>query len=199
MSTQNESIADRLKDFVSDKKVTGKMMSDAEELRSKKRRLKRFNFFMLGNGLDLTFLLLLGSLLIIGLVMMFSASFPSAYYSKNNSNYFINRQLFFAVGGFIGAIAVSCVDYHHFHKVAKGFLVAAWILMVVVLITNHGSDEPKRWFNIGPFGFQVSELTKFALILYMAHWGSIHYDKMRTFKYGVLPGLVLIIITRELL
>ena len=46
---------------------------------------------------------------------------------------------------------------------------------------------------------QVSEICKFALILFMAHWSSLYYDKMRTFKYGVAPGLVLLLITSFLL
>ena len=175
------------------------MMSDAQALRSKSRRQKKFRFLMFGNGLDLPFLLLLGSILIIGLVMMFSASFPSAYYSKDNSNYYISRQLGFAVAGFAAAIAVSYVDYHHLHKAAKWVLLVAWLLMIIVIPANHGSDDPKRWLNLGIFGFQVSEVTKFALILFMAHWSSVYYDKMRTFKYGVLPGLVLIVVTSFLL
>lgn len=163
------------------------------------RHRKKFRLVSVGNGLDMTFLLLVVVVLVIGLVMMFSASFPTAYFSKDSSYYFIKRQAGFAIVGLIIMIAVSFVDYHHYHKYAVPVLIGAWLLMLIVIPANWGSDEPKRWLDLGPISIQVSEICKFALILFMAHWSSLYYDKMQTFKYGVLPGLVLILITSFLL
>ena len=167
--------------------------------KNKRRRRKRYRLLSFGNGMDIMFLLLVIGVLIIGLVMMFSASFPVAYFSKDSSYYFIKRQLIFAAIGVAAMLALSFVDYHYYHKFAVPVMIGAWLLMIIVLPANMGSDDPKRWLNIGSFTIQVSEICKFALILFMAHWSSLYYDKMTTFKYGVLPGIVLLLITSFLL
>ncbi len=170
-----------------------------DEEKLKRRRRKTFRLLSIGNGLDMPFLLLVLAVLIVGLVMMFSASFPVAYFSKDSSYYFIKRQVMFAVIGVAIMFIVSFVDYHHYHKFAVPVLLGAWLLMVIVIPANWGSDDPRRWINIGPINIQVSEICKFALILFMAHWSSLYYDKMKTFKFGVAPGLVLLVVTSFLL
>ncbi len=197
ISKKLNKLLDRAKGLVLDGGSAAGSGIDPEKL--KKRRRKKFRIVSIGNGMDVPFFLLVIVVLIIGLVMMFSASFPVAYFSKDSSYYFIQRQLAFAVIGVIVMIGLSFFDYHHYHKIALPTLCIAWLLMIVVLFTNWGSDEPKRWINIGSINVQVSEICKFALILFMAHWSSLYYDKMRTFKYGVAPGLVLLLITSFLL
>lgn len=191
-----DSLVGSAKSFLTGKQTAASAI-DPERL--KRRRRKKFRWLSIGNGLDMPFLGLVVVVLIIGLVMMFSASFPVAYFSKDSSYYFIKRQLIFALVGLVIMFAVSFIDYHHYHAFAVPMLLAAWLLMIIVIPANWGSDEPKRWFNIGPVNVQVSEICKFALILFMAHWSSLYYDKMTSFKYGVLPGIVLLLITSFLL
>ena len=167
----------------------------------KARRRKKFRIFSKGDGIDLTFFLLVLAVLIIGLVMMFSASYPYAFHRYDDSYYFIKRQLVFALLGVAAMLGLSYFDYHHLHKFAAPALGAAWVLMILVLImpSSGDGDDPKRWFELGVFRIQASEICKFALILFMANWGSIYYKKMRTIKYGVLPGVVVLAITAVLL
>ena len=165
------------------------------------RRRKKFRIFSKGEGLDLTFFLLVLAVLIIGLVMMFSASYPYAFHRYDDSYFFIKRQLIFALLGVGAMLALSYFDYHHLHKVAAPALGVAWILMILVLImpSSGDGDEPKRWLELGVFRIQASEICKFALILFMANWGSIYYKKMRTIKFGVLPGVAVLTVTAFLL
>ncbi len=199
MGNQFDGITKKVKDFVFDTEKIGELTKEADEIKRKRRRKKKFGFMELGNGVDIRFVLLLTAVVVIGLVMMFSASFPTAYFSKENSYFFIKKQLVAAVLGVAAMLVLSLVDYHHLHFFAFPLLIIGWLLLVVVLIANIGSNEPKRWLN--PFGvsIQVSEICKFTLILFMAHWSSLYYDKMRTFKYGVLPGVVLLLVTSFLL
>ena len=165
------------------------------------RRRKKFRIFSKGEGLDLTFFLLVLTVLIIGLVMMFSASYPYAFHRYDDSYFFIKRQLIFALLGVAAMIGLSYFDYHHLHKFAAPALGVAWLLMILVLImpSSGDGDEPKRWLELGVFRIQASEICKFALILFMANWGSIYYKKMRTIKFGVLPGVVVLAVTALLL
>lgn len=189
-------------DNFSDKPIAKKKSQAEPEGRKKAPRgirvRKRFKLFSKGMGMDLPFLLLLLALLIIGLVMMFSASYPFAYDRYENSYYFLTRQLIFAVVGVGVMIAVSYFDYHHFHKLAVPILVAAWLLMLLVLILP-SDDDTKRWLRLGVFSIQASEVCKFAIILFLANWGSLYYRKMHTIKYGVMPALVVFAVSAFLL
>ncbi len=157
-----------------------------------RRRLEKTKLFMRGMGLDLPFLLLVLVLVVIGLIMMFSASYPIAYYSsktENDSYFYLKRQLTFALVGIAAMLGISFFNYNKLHKLAPIFLGVSYLALLLVLIIP--SAGVRRWFEIGPFSFQASELTKFAIILFFAHWGSIYYDKMQYAKYSVLPGIVI--------
>lgn len=139
------------------------------------------------------------AVLVVGLVMMFSASYPNAYYYKNgDSYYFIRSQLIWAVIGVIAMIAVSYFDYHHFHKFALPILGISFVLLVVVLFMPMVNGV-HRWIPLGPIGFQASEITKFAIVLSFAHFISVNFKRMGTFKYGILPYGIILAFTAFLL
>ena len=160
-----------------------------------KRKLK---FFERGMGIDLPFLLLVLVLLIIGMIMMFSASFPNAYYNKHDSYFFIKRQMIFALIGLAAMIAISFFNYNKLHKFAGPMMIIAWVLLGIVLIVP-SENGVHRWIGISSFNIQPSEIAKFAVILYFAHWGSVYYDKMQYAKYSVAPGLGIFAFTAGLL
>lgn len=149
-----------------------------------------------GMGLDLPFLLLVLVLVIIGMIMMFSASYPSAYYKLNDSYFYVRRQLIYAVIGLAAMIGISFFNYNKLHKLAPMLLGFAYLTLVVVLFLP---GKVHRWIEVGPINIQASEIMKFALILFFAHWGSLYYDKMQYAKYSVLPGLVVFGSTAALL
>ena len=163
-----------------------------------KRVKKKFRVFSIRSGMDLPFFFLLLVLLTIGLVMMFSASYPYAYYNMNgDSYYFIRNQAMFAVIGVVIMIAVSYFDYHHLHKFAIPILIVTYLLLVAMLVLRGTQLVPNikgayRWFYIGPLNFQPSEVAKFALILIFSHLISLNFEKMGTFRYGVLPYVLIL-------
>lgn len=152
------------------------------------RRRKRFSLLSIGKGLDMPFCLLIFILLAIGITMMFSASYPVAYYEQGDSYYYLKRQLIFALVGLAVMLLVSYVDYHYFHRFAALVLGVSYFALVLVLVLPAQEGDVHRWIGLGAFGIQASEISKFAIILFLAHWGSRYYDRMDTFKYGVLPG-----------
>ena len=162
---------------------------------TRRGRLKQ-RMFDRGMGLDLPFLLLVLVLLVIGMIMMFSASFPVAYYNLGDSYYYIKRQAIFAAIGLAAMVFLSFFNYNKLHKVAALFIGISWVLLVVVLIVP---GDIHRWFAIGNFNVQPSEIAKFSIIVFFAHWGSMYYDKMQYAKYSVLPGLVVFGVTAGLL
>ena len=93
----------------------------------------KLKIFSVRSGLDLPLFFITLILLVIGLIMLFSASAPNAYYFKNgDSYYFIRSQLIWAVLGVVAMIAISYFDYHHLHKLAVPILIVSFLLLILV-------------------------------------------------------------------
>ena len=140
---------------------------------AKKAPKKRSDFWAVGK-LDVPFLLLVMTILTIGLVMLFSASYTYAYYNEHgDSAYFFKRQFVFAVVGVIAMFFVSKVRYDYFKLFAIPAVLLSWFLLVIVLFLPPVKPGFHRWINLGLFTFQPSEIAKLAIILFCA-W---HMDK----------------------
>ena len=127
--------------------------------------------------MDLPFLMLVLMLVGIGLIMMFSASFASAYYDssqnvQNNPMFYIRRQAAYAAAGLLVMYVTSKINYQRFRWMSVFVLVGAIALLVLVL-TPIGVEinQGKRWLYLflvaGPT-FQPSEIAKVAVVLFFA-------------------------------
>lgn len=146
-------------------------------------------------GMDLTFLVLVLLLLAFGLVMLFSASYAYAFYYYNNSFEFISKQIVFAAAGVVAMILISFVDYRILRRFAY-IMAGGSILLLVAVLFSAPINNARRWIDLGFTQFQPSELMKFALIVLFAHMICKNYNKMKTFRYGMLPfGAVLGVIS----
>jgi cell division protein FtsW len=124
---------------------------------------------------DLPFLMLTLLLLGIGLIMMLSASYATAYYDSKVSSpyYYFIRQLIFGVGGLAVLYFVSKINYQSLRWLSVFILIAAFVLLVLVLVPGVGvtHNHAQRWMKIlivaGP-EFQPSEVAKLGVVLYFA-------------------------------
>ena len=155
---------------------------------SRKKKAKKAGWFAIGMGIDFPFCIILMILLTIGTIMMFSASYAFSYYTQGNSYYYLWRQLIFIGLGIVGMIVMSFFNYNKLHKIAPIVLGIAYFALVLVLILP--SNGVKRWIPLGMFNIQPSEIAKFAVILFFAHWASKYYNKMQLARYSVLPGVL---------
>ena len=148
-----------------------------------------------GGRMDVPFLLLTLLLTAIGLVMLFSASFPSAYYETGNPAYYFKRQAIFAALGLSAMFVVAKVNYQRWRGAARlllGFSVFLLILVIIphVGITNNGAT---RWLGIeNVFTFQPSEIAKLAVIVYFADSISKKREKMLQWREGILPYAIIL-------
>ena len=167
----------------------------ARQERQRLRKEKEQESRELARGpIDLPFCLLVLLLTAIGLVMLLSASFPSAYYETKNNDpmHYFTRQGVFAVMGVAAMFFISKINYQRFRAFAKPLLYIAIILLVLVLIPGIGQtrNNATRWIGVGElFTFQPSEIAKLAVVLYFSDSISKKKDKMRTTRYGILPYL----------
>lgn len=147
---------------------------------------KKTQGFFLKGKLDPVFLLLVLSLLAIGLICLFSSSYAYALENYDNAYHFISRQAVFAVGGTLLMLFVSKFNYYVYRRLSwLIYAVAILLLLIVLLMPAYYDGFNKRWFSLGGFSFQPSEIAKFAIILLFAHLISKYRDKMHTFKFGV--------------
>lgn len=163
-----------------------------------KKNKSKFKLFNIGLGLDMPFLLLVLVLLTIGIIMMFSASYPIAYSETGDSYHYLKRQIIFAVIGIAAMIGLSFVNYHIFYRFAKPILAISYIALILVFITP-SSTGIHRWIGVGSFTIQASEITKFCLIVFFAYWGTRYFDKMKYLKYSFVPGMIIFATTAVLL
>lgn len=142
--------------------------------------------------MDLTFLVLVLTLLSIGLIMLFSASYAYAYYHEGDSFYFITRQLVFAVIGVAAMLIISRIDYHILHKFAL-LLLGVTIFLLLLVLVYHTRPDAKRWIPIPgtSITFQPSEIAKFTIVVVFAHLISLNYEKMHIPSYGIYPFLAI--------
>ena len=131
----------------------------------KKNKMAGFSKF-LNNSVDFTLVITVLLLLSLGLVMVLSASSPTALQKYDKSYYFFIRQLIFAVLGLFGMYFVSKIDYRIYQKFYKHAWILSAILLVLVLVIGTDSHGAKRWIDLGLTTFQPSELVKFLMIIF---------------------------------
>lgn len=158
---------------------------------SHQRKMKNTKLFSIGMGIDLPFCIIILVLLTIGTIMMFSASYAYSYYTQGDSYYYLVRQLIFVAIGIAAMVVMSFFNYNKLHKIAPIVLGIAYFSLLLVLILPAGDGNVKRWIPMGLFNIQPSEIAKFAVILFFAHWASKYYNKMQFARYSVIPGLVI--------
>lgn len=152
------------------------------------------SFMVANGGFDLPFFAATLALVTIGLIMLFSATYPYALQNEGDSYYYFKRQFVFAVLGIIVMLVVSKVNYKFLKVIEKPLFAVSVFLLILVLFyhvdVNRNGEDFKRWIPLGPITLQPSDIAKFALILVLAGYISKNYRKMKYIKEGVIfPAL----------
>lgn len=145
---------------------------------------------------DWFILLLAVFLTAVGVVMVYSSSAEMADTLKRYSGddlYFLKRQAVYAAIGFLAMFFTMRIDYKKLRRLAVPGLLICLLLLIAVFIPGLGSKAggASRWLRIG-INLQPVELAKIALILYMAHSLTKKQDKVKNFKLGVLPYMIVV-------
>jgi len=159
----------------------------------KKNKMEGFSKF-LNNSVDFTLVITVLLLLSLGLVMVLSASSPTALQKYDKSYYFFVRQLIFAVLGLFGMYFISKIDYRIYQK----FYKHAWILSIILLISvfAFGSDShgAKRWIYITKsLSFQPSEIVKFLIIIFYGGILVKDRDDLGKFWKGLVKHILFLV------
>jgi cell division protein FtsW len=145
---------------------------------------------------DLPLLLIVAALLLLGLVMVYSASQLAV---AGDPGAWFRRQLIWAFLGCIALALTARVEYTLWRRLAWSAMGLTLGLLGLVLLLGRSANGAQRWLRLGPLSFQPSELAKLALTIFIAEWLVRTGGAVRSVRYGLLPfwaitGIILALI-----
>lgn len=129
------------------------------------------------------------TLVMFGMVMVYSSSFGLAMAEGGTPHSYLFRQVAYTLVGLAGLLAAMTLNYNRLRPhTGKAMLAVLVLLAALVFVPGVGTElyGSRAWIYIGPISFQPSELAKLVLILYMASWLSGKGAKVRSFSYGMV-------------
>lgn len=153
---------------------------------------------------DYLLILYVLALLLMGLLMVTSASINVSDQELHQPFYYFFRQVvYLAGGGLLGALIIQ-FEVETWERLSWFLLIAALTALTLVIIPGIGRsvNGSMRWIGVGPLGFQVSEFAKLALIIYMSGYLWRHHHEIKTQLSGFLKpmgilALVSLLLLRE--
>lgn len=168
------------------RKQTPAKAKTKKEPKEKRKEIEKKN----KRPMDFVILITVIILVCFGIIMVYDSSYYYAQIRLNNSLYYFNKQL---IGAILGLAAMMFFAYFDYRKLRKFKYLAMGVsiaLLVLVLFTGTKLGA-SRWLDVAGISIQPSEIAKFSLILFLAD--SIANNKrMKSFKYGILPYIILI-------
>lgn len=140
-------------------------------------------------GVDLWMLLLVGIMIALGLVMVYSASWDVSWRLQGDSNALFRRQLTNTGYGLLVMVAATLFPLKWLRNLALPVIVAVVLALVLVLLVNTG-EGPRRAILGG--SVQPSEMAKLGLIIYLAVWMESKGNKVADWSYGFVPLMMII-------
>ncbi|NBG88519.1 putative lipid II flippase FtsW [Isachenkonia alkalipeptolytica] len=141
---------------------------------------------------DLTIVFAVASLVTIGIIMVFSASYTYSLVQYNDGLHYLKRMGMWTVLGSLGMFMASKIKYIVWKRWSKFILVVSLVALLLLFtplgITVKGAT---RWLGVGPIRIMPSEIAKLGIIIYLAASIENKGEGIRNFFTGVLPYLVL--------
>jgi len=150
---------------------------------------------------DFILLFTISILVMSGLIMILSASSIKAEQLFSNSYYFFNNQLKYLGVALIFSAVIYKLKYKKLKDLVPYLLLISLGTLILVLIPGVGTiaGGSRRWLSLGLISFQPSELAKFTVVIYLAAYIDRNQAKMKNFKKGILPPLIVIGLTAALI
>ena len=152
--------------------------------------------------MDYFLLSICSSLLVIGYIMVVSASLHLGDKLANgNIFHYPTRQLIHIAIGMVSGLCIINIPLSWWEKWGSLMFIAGLVLLALVLVPGLGAkvNGSTRWLQVGGLRIQVSEIIKFVTVIYMAGYVTRHQTDIKNSAYGLLKPLVLISVASVLL
>lgn len=158
----------------------------------KKKKNNILNFS--DNSIDYTLLITILLLLSLGLIMVLSASSPTALSESGNSYTYFVKQAIFAIVGLFCMFVISKINYKIYRKFYILGYIASVVLLLLVILIGKNVNGAKRWIGITEsLSFQPSEMVKIFMIVFYAALLTRNKDNLKKFGKGFLLNFVFLI------
>lgn len=140
------------------------------------------------NSPDFILFFIVSSLVVFGVIMVFSSSYYDALDKQGDAFYFLKKDIVWALLGFFMMYVASRIHYENYRKYSLH--ITALILLSLLLIFSPLGLELNnsvRWLKLGPITFMPGEFAKFAAIIFSAAFLSAKKNRIKSFKDGILP------------
>jgi cell division protein FtsW len=134
------------------------------------------------------------TLVVIGLIFVYSSSFAIALQHFDNVNYFLIRQLAFALMGMMAMFFFMRFDYHRLRMLSPLIMLVAVVGLAVVLVIGSDAYGSRRWIQFGTAlpPLQPSEFAKLALVIYISAWLASHHRDLKSAAAGLFPFIFVV-------
>jgi cell division protein FtsW len=139
---------------------------------------------------DYLLIINIAALLIVGLMMIYSATFALGYQVYDQPTYYFIRQLLWMSIGLLVMIILARIEYHTWRRFSIPLMTFTVLILGVVLIIGEVRFGGQRWLFNG--SIQPSEFSKLAIIIYIADWLSSKGEQIRKVSYGLIPFAILL-------
>ncbi|MBN1265520.1 MAG: cell division protein FtsW [Anaerolineales bacterium] len=143
-----------------------------------------WNRFIQRIGVDPWMLLIVVSMVVFGMIMVFSSSWDVSYQYLGDPYALFRKQLFHTCLGVIVLLIAAMFPLNFLRRLALPIMVFSITMLFFVLLIPSG-DEPRRAILEG--SVQPSELAKLAVIIYLAAWMESKGERIRQWEYGFIP------------
>jgi cell division protein FtsW len=143
---------------------------------------------------DYSILLAVVALAAIGILMVYSSSAMTAYATRDDTLAIVGPQILWGALGLVAMLVMMHVDYRLLRLVSVPGYVVAVILLILVFVPslNRVVGGSARWLVLGPLpAIHPAEIAKLALVLYLAHWMASRGERIKGFRTGTVPFLLI--------
>lgn len=151
-------------------------------------------------GLDPILLGVFISLLLLGLVMVFSSTIAMGGQDLQTNTSHLWRQILHLMAGVSVTVVVATIPVWFWQRISVPLLFVALLLLLVLLFVGIEVNGSRRWFSLMGFRLQPAEIAKLAMVIYAAGYLTRQQAYIQQFKKGIVfIGLVLVIVAFLLL
>jgi len=147
-----------------------------------------------GLHIDKVALALILAIVLLGLIMVTSASISIASKESGDAFAYLERQLVLCLTGFVLAAMLFCIRTEYLEKMAWPLLIGALALLFFVLIPGlgHSVNGSRRWIRLLGFNFQASELARVLVLIFIASYAVRREDELKTTAMGLIKPMGLL-------
>jgi len=144
--------------------------------------------------LDLVTVLIVSSIVLLGLVVVTSASMSIGAKESGDPFGYLEKQFVLVIAGLIAATLAFSIRTETLEKLSLPLLLLAAVMLILVLIPGigHEVNGSRRWLRIAGFNFQASEATRVMVLVFIASYAVRREVELRTSLLGLVKPLLVV-------